>query len=206
MARGQRQQTKGFFGSIFYEHLVNTIRPMGVSSKSEVCGNLCQCQANYDNKNSSKASSDNLFSPIKNKMKVLKKIKKRMGLGRFTKRNFYLIKREVMRETSPVQEVAKRPGMNGLFVIGAKKKMIMIRQLMPSHGKMQLEKFSRIGFMPSSAPNPVASLAHSVPFSVYLDGWNVPREELSSRATHLLTSRGQFRSQSRQHITTRSGN
>lgn len=58
---------------------------MGVSSKSE-CGNLCQCGANYDNnsKNSSKVSSDNLFSPIKNKMKVLKKIKKRMGLGRFT--------------------------------------------------------------------------------------------------------------------------
>lgn len=57
---------------------------MGVSSKSEVCGNLCQCKANYDSsKNSSKVSSDNLFSPIKNKMKVLKKIKKRMGLGRF---------------------------------------------------------------------------------------------------------------------------
>lgn len=56
---------------------------MGVSSKSEVCGNLCQCKGNYDSKNSSKVSSDNLFSPIKNKMKVLKKIKKRMGLGRF---------------------------------------------------------------------------------------------------------------------------
>lgn len=28
-----------------------------------------------------KPSSDNIFSPIKNKMKVLKKIKKRMGLG-----------------------------------------------------------------------------------------------------------------------------
>lgn len=54
---------------------------MGVSSKSEVCGNLCQCKVNYD-KSSSKVSSDNLFSPIKNKMKVLKKIKKRMGLGR----------------------------------------------------------------------------------------------------------------------------
>ena len=55
---------------------------MGVSSKTEVCGNLCQCKVNYDNKSSSKVSSDNLFSPIKNKMKVLKKIKKRMGLGR----------------------------------------------------------------------------------------------------------------------------
>ena len=56
---------------------------MGVSSKSEVCGNLCQCKVNYNNSNSDKVTSDNLFSPIKNKMKVLKKIKKRMGLGRF---------------------------------------------------------------------------------------------------------------------------
>lgn len=55
-------------------------RPMGVSSKSD-CGNQCQCQVTND-KSNSKASKDNLFSPIKNKMKVLKKIKKRMGLGR----------------------------------------------------------------------------------------------------------------------------
>lgn len=61
-------------------------RPMGVSSKAEVCGNLCQCQ-HYDN-SSKKVSSDNLFSPIKNKMKVLKKIKKRMGLGRFRSSGF----------------------------------------------------------------------------------------------------------------------
>lgn len=54
---------------------------MGVSSKPEVCGNLCQCQANNSYDSSSKSSKDNLFSPIK-KMKVLKKIKKRMGLGR----------------------------------------------------------------------------------------------------------------------------
>jgi hypothetical protein len=54
---------------------------MGVSSKPELCGNLCQCKVNYNNSN--KVTSDNLFSPIKNKMKVLKKIKKRMGLGRF---------------------------------------------------------------------------------------------------------------------------
>lgn len=51
---------------------------MGVSSKSEVCGDSCQCNCN----NAKINSSDNLFSPIKNKMKVLKKIKKRMGLGR----------------------------------------------------------------------------------------------------------------------------
>lgn len=54
---------------------------MGVSSKAEVCGNLCQCGNNSNNAKIS--SSDNIFSPIKNKMKVLKKIKKRMGLGRF---------------------------------------------------------------------------------------------------------------------------
>jgi hypothetical protein len=65
---------------------------MGVSSKSEVCGNLCQCKVNYDNgKSSSKVSSDNLFSPIKNKMKVLKKIKKRMGLGRLKLLIFLLL-------------------------------------------------------------------------------------------------------------------
>jgi hypothetical protein len=50
---------------------------MGVSSKNEVCGNLCQCGNNNNTKN-----AENLFSPIKNKMKVLKKIKKRMGLGK----------------------------------------------------------------------------------------------------------------------------
>lgn len=47
---------------------------MGVSSKNEVCGNLCQCGNNN--------KAENIFSPIKNKMKVLKKIKKRMGLGK----------------------------------------------------------------------------------------------------------------------------
>lgn len=80
------------FCSVYYfcDKYPATIRPMGVSSKAEVCGNLCQCQANYDNK-SSKASSDNLFSPIKNKMKVLKKIKKRMGLGRLSSALFMLI-------------------------------------------------------------------------------------------------------------------
>jgi hypothetical protein len=61
---------------------------MGVSGKPEVCGSLCHCQAqqlNSSNKNNSKNSSggDNLFSPIK-KMKVLKKIKKRIGLGRLS--------------------------------------------------------------------------------------------------------------------------
>lgn len=64
---------------------------MGVSSKStENCGSVCQCQSNsqsshkINNTSSSGKNSsggDNLFSPIK-KMKVLKKIKKRMGLGR----------------------------------------------------------------------------------------------------------------------------
>ena len=59
---------------------------MGVSSKSEVCCNLCQCSANHvSDKASSKVSSDNLFSPIKNKMKIMKKIKKKMGLGRLNK-------------------------------------------------------------------------------------------------------------------------
>ena len=54
---------------------------MGVNSKSEVvCGNQCQCNSNYKK---DKVLSDNLFAPIKNKMKVLKKIKKRMGLGMF---------------------------------------------------------------------------------------------------------------------------
>jgi hypothetical protein len=59
---------------------------MGVSGKSEVCGSLCHCQAqqlngsNTNNKSSNKSGGDNLFSPIK-KMKVLKKIKKRIGLG-----------------------------------------------------------------------------------------------------------------------------
>ena len=54
---------------------------MGVNSKSEVvCGNKCQCNSNYKK---DKVLSDNLFAPIKNKMKVLKKIKKRMGLGMF---------------------------------------------------------------------------------------------------------------------------
>ncbi|CAO1301579.1 unnamed protein product [Diamesa serratosioi] len=52
---------------------------MGVNSKSEVvCGNQCQCNSNYKK---DKVPSDNLFAPIKNKMKVLKKIKKRMGLA-----------------------------------------------------------------------------------------------------------------------------
>lgn len=54
--------------------------PMGVASKVEVCGNLCQCQ--HNNSNNKKVWLDSLFSPIK-KMRVLKKIKKRMGLGRF---------------------------------------------------------------------------------------------------------------------------
>lgn len=54
---------------------------MGVNSKSDVvCGSQCQCNSNYKK---DKVLSDNLFAPIKNKMKVLKKIKKRMGLGMF---------------------------------------------------------------------------------------------------------------------------
>lgn len=62
---------------------------MGVNSKSEVvCGNQCQCNSNYKK---DKVLSDNLFAPIKNKMKVLKKIKKRMGLGMFRKHNCNLI-------------------------------------------------------------------------------------------------------------------
>jgi hypothetical protein len=52
---------------------------MGISSQPEICGNFCQCQSNYK----SKTQSDTLFSPIKNKMKVLKKIKKRIGLGMY---------------------------------------------------------------------------------------------------------------------------
>lgn len=82
--RPERIKIGNFFCSVYYfcDKYPATIRPMGVSSKVEVCGNLCQCQANYSyNDSSSKASKDNLFSPIK-KMKVLKKIKKRMGLGR----------------------------------------------------------------------------------------------------------------------------
>lgn len=58
------------FNSIVY--------PMGVSKKSDLC--QCQCQSNNDK--NSKISRDNLFTAIKKKMKVLKKIKKRMGLGR----------------------------------------------------------------------------------------------------------------------------
>lgn len=71
----------------FYEIFVNKNRPMGVSSKSEVCCNLCQCNVNHvsSKSTSSKVSSDNLFSPIKNKMKIMKKIKKKMGLGRLNK-------------------------------------------------------------------------------------------------------------------------
>lgn len=104
-------------------------RPMGVSSKSEVCGNLCQCQASFDNKSSSKASSDNLFSPIKNKMKVLKKIKKRMGLGRTSFSAFCV-------HEKPMSRMRGRGEPAFLFVI-------MIRQLIRAHGKMQPEKFSR---------------------------------------------------------------
>lgn len=77
-----------FFCFSLSASLVNqSDRPMGVLSKAEVCGNLCQCQ-HYDSNSSKKVSSDNLFSPIKNKMKVLKKIKKRMGLGRFRSSGF----------------------------------------------------------------------------------------------------------------------
>lgn len=51
--------------------------PMGVLNVviGSGAGAVVECQP------SCKKTNDNIFSPIKNKMKVLKKIKKRMGLG-----------------------------------------------------------------------------------------------------------------------------
>lgn len=49
---------------------------MGISS-----GNSCHCKADKADKIEKVPKSDNLFAPIKGRMKVLKKIKRRMGLA-----------------------------------------------------------------------------------------------------------------------------
>lgn len=100
---------------------------MGVSSKSD-CGNLCQCQVNSDNsKSSSKVSKDNLFSPIKNKMKVLKKIKKRMGLGT-SSNSFVRFSKgwDLRHSSSPVRSLVmqkKKKNLDGLMIRQLAKKM-----------------------------------------------------------------------------------
>lgn len=52
---------------------------MGVVEVTEHGAN-CHCHLSSSGNN----KSEKLFSPIKGKMKVLKKIKKRMGLGQYT--------------------------------------------------------------------------------------------------------------------------
>lgn len=88
MCSKKKKITESWINLDFNQFFVDYKNFMGVSGKSEVCGSLCQCQSQLNGSNTNKSSKnssggDNLFSPIK-KMKVLKKIKKRIGLGRLS--------------------------------------------------------------------------------------------------------------------------